>query len=151
MSNISELDKAYAAGLFQGEGSVFAGSRKAKAQSWVVTVNLVNADYACVLWLQEKFGGNLTLDTNKKKNPKWRETLRWYMSARKAKVFLQAILPYLVGHKKAQAELAIELQGRLELNTTHSIPLSEEELAIRRELAHKIQLLKRIQDVYHPT
>jgi hypothetical protein len=106
---LTEVEKAYAAGLFDGEGSIIIDKpRRGKGHTLMLTLALREPE--AVAWLQERWSGSLRPATRR---PKGREAFtcwywRRYTSA--AAVFLSDIFPYLLV-KQAQAQLAIEFQS----------------------------------------
>ena len=98
---------AYLAGFFDGEGSIFID--KLYGMSCVIT--------STTKWALESFrfgfGGNIT-ENKKIYNVSQHTTYQWKVKSTKAKIFLQAILPYLK-LKKPEAEIAIKFQNRKEL------------------------------------
>lgn len=101
----SETDKAYAAGIVDGEGSVSVLRRKSNRASYGVNVRVSMIDQDSILWLLGVFGGSY--DTSNK--TKSGNTIhRWTVHCRKAADFLELILPYLK-LKRSRAEAAIKL------------------------------------------
>lgn len=123
------LNLAYAAGLFDGEGSVFIArgrtNRNKSGLYFSLRIEFGNTNEQAVRWMQCYFGGSVyeryaDIDT--------RRTLwAWHLRGQKALGFLKVIVPYL-RIKKSQAELAIEFQSRQELGRytkTHTNVLDE--------------------------
>ena len=106
---VTELEKAYAAGLFDGEGCIMIDKpRRGKGHTLVIT--LAMRESVAVAWLRERWPGSFRPTT---KRPKEREAFtcwywRRYTSA--AAAFLSDILPYLLT-KQTQAQLAIKFQS----------------------------------------
>lgn len=107
MNDITEVDKAYAAGLFDGEGSVQIpfpkntnGVRYHKLQ-----VSVANTDPRPLLWLKERFGGDVS---HLLRIPKTgtKPGLRWACGNRIAAAFLEAVRPYLI-IKAEQTDIAL--------------------------------------------
>ena len=110
---MNELDLAYTAGIFDGEGSVSLNKKNcwhyASGHSITMVCALSNTDLALINWLQSHFGGSVCLMRNR--SPKWRECWRWSVPCNKALAFLVAIYPYL-RIKKYQAGIAVDFQKR---------------------------------------
>jgi hypothetical protein len=104
MTQLSETDKAYLAGIIDGEGCITV-CKGAKYDNRVVTVAVVMNDREAVDMLFAAFGG--CFFEVKKSNPKWNDSFRWAVKQRKAKIALEAVLPYL-RVKDRQARLALE-------------------------------------------
>jgi len=110
------LNLAYAAGLLDGEGSIFIARVKTNKNKsglyFGLRIELGNTNEQAVRWMQCYFGGSVyeryaDIDT--------RRTLwAWHLRGQQALGFLRIILPYL-RIKKPQAELAIEFQVRQRL------------------------------------
>jgi hypothetical protein len=135
---ISETDKSYAAGIFDGEGSVTINWSKKRYHRIDVRVAMVDSEV--IYWFGTVFGGHVDL-TNKTKTG--RQIYRWTLHCRRAANFLRIILPYL-RLKKLRAELGIELteitrkRGALK-GKEGNTPLHEKELERRHEIALRIR------------
>ncbi len=117
ISNLTVNDKAYVAGFFDGEGTIGIIARKPHQKSKTLNcyhqlhVSCTNTNEEVIKYLHELFGGSIfkAWDTRGKR----RACYRWGLTSRKAKEFLQAILPYLIV-KKQEATIAIEFQAAFE-------------------------------------
>jgi len=95
MINLTETEKAYLAGIFDGEGCVGyykrIGSRR--KYSYVSMVLISQSDFRLMLWLESKLGfGNITSRAGKK-----HFEYHWQTNKKQNVVdFLEAIEPYLV-------------------------------------------------------
>jgi hypothetical protein len=106
---LTEAEKAYAAGLFDGEGSIIIDKpRRGKGHTLMVTLAL--REPAAVTWLQECWPGSLRPATRRPKTGEAFICWYWRRDTSAAAVFLRDILPYLLV-KQAQAQLAIEFQS----------------------------------------
>lgn len=90
---MKKMELAWAAGLFEGEGTVRIN--KPSLRNWgAVCVSVVNTDKQIVQWFQDRWPGYMKpatgLGPNRK--PAW----VWVIAANKAIVFLKAILPFVV-------------------------------------------------------
>lgn len=104
MIELTEAEKAYLAGIIDGEGCITI-CKGARYENRVVTVAVAMNDREPLDLLFNIFGGCFV--TLRKNNPKWRDGWRWAVKQRKAKVVLEAVLPYLrVKHR--QVVLALE-------------------------------------------
>lgn len=104
------ISAEYAAGFFDGEGSV--GVNRTKYGTHLV-VCLGQATTEVLLAIQDLYGGNLYDHTSRAGNDHWQ--LKW--NGRHAYPFLQAIQPFAIV-KRTQIDLA--------LTTTPGIRLSED-------------------------
>lgn len=133
---MNEIDLAYIAGIFDGEGNIGIvkrgkmNGRTVPIYHLVVRVGMCDEDIPKLL--HKTFGGYL--EHRKRPNPKHRDIYTWSMAYGKAVDFLTQILPYLK-LKKEQAELAIKFQngkvrGGGEIGKHGNVFKTEEELAI---------------------
>ncbi len=108
----------YWAGFFDGQGHIELGYRKPTYanrygayifQIWIDQWTKNPLDFYADLI--KTFGGKLI------KHKKRSDSVRWYISGEKARSFLEALLPYLRGNKRA-AELGIALHKRMHTNGT---------------------------------
>lgn len=106
--SLSETQKAYFAGLFDGEGTVGVHcSRKGlNSPSHTMRVSLAKTFEMTLLNLKEAFGGNITAI----KRPGFRQAWIWTLSSQKAASFLESIRQF-VRVKRPQVELALLFQG----------------------------------------
>ena len=103
---MSETDRAYLAGIIDGEGTITVWSGRYDHRT--VTVAVVMCDKEAVEMFHREFGGCLFYV--EKNNPKWKNSWRWAIKSQKAKPVLEAALPYL-RIKARQAETALRLIG----------------------------------------
>ena len=113
---------AYFAGFFDGEGCIVIGNTKHILQCSITSTTK---------WILELFRFNFNGSVSKKMkfHPSNRHDIyRWYSTGPTARIFLEAILPYLQ-IKRPEAEVAIRFQLRKEgmhyPRTGHPIPNSE--------------------------
>lgn len=106
----NQTDLAYAAGLFDGEGSVGviyrkSHSKKSTMRTFGVTASVSMVDEESIVWLCSTFGGRVDVSNRTKTG---RQVYRMQMAGRTAADFLEKILPYLK-LKRSRAEVAIKL------------------------------------------
>lgn len=86
----SELDKAWAAGFFDGEGSImwhqYPGCKDRKLRL-TIGQNKIEP----LLWLKERWDGSIDVQVKGRKNTYYRLVL----SFNKARLFLEDVKPYL--------------------------------------------------------
>ena len=102
----------YVAGFFDGEGSVCISrsKRKDRLVEYVFFVGIGNTYFPVLEFLKGRFGGSLHLNlSSKKRKATYKPFLQWAISGKKAKRFLEQILPFLIV-KKAQAKVGIAFQ-----------------------------------------
>jgi intein/homing endonuclease len=104
-NRLTEAQKAYLAGLFDGEGCIGYYKRKGNRSkySYVSLVTISQTDFRPILWLHEKvgFGTVITKPGKKHVEHQWTTNKRQYVYE-----FLEAIQPYLI-LKREQADLLL--------------------------------------------
>ena len=102
---------AYAAGFFDGEGSVYIRQPHGRAghrSSYSICASVGQDDIRPVLFLQRCWGGCINPGPIR---PNGKCNSRWTLVAASAGRFLRDILPYLIV-KREQTELALEIQSQ---------------------------------------
>ena len=141
---MEDLELAYFAGLFDGEGCVQIAHHKpqrgkrTEQHTLRCSVNMVNKD--CVNSFLV-FRGSMCQKTRDKGNPKWQPQWTWSISSNQALVFLETLLPF-IRLKREQFELAIEFQ-EYRSHTQKANRVSARELAERSWYWQKLKELKR--------
>ena len=107
--SISKIDRAYIAGLIDGEGSIHM-TRKVKYGTYYAFITVGMSDKGVIEWLANQFGNKATecLYMKKgsfKKTPK--PIYRISLQGRRACLLCEILLPYLKVKKK-QAEVLME-------------------------------------------
>lgn len=105
-NRLTEPERAYLAGIFDGEGTVGYYDFRQRHES---TVMITNADPRLMNWLLEKVGyGNV--HTVRKAYQRRKHTVHHWRISNKPRVrdFLEAVVPYLI-IKRDQAELMLNL------------------------------------------
>lgn len=105
------INDAYAAGFFDGEGTIYSASRN-NSKSPTIIVCITNTVAAPLEAMQAKWGGSIYL--NKSPGGRRRPQYQWTLCSRMAKPFLQAIRPYLM-IKHEVVDLAIQHRTLMEL------------------------------------
>lgn len=129
------VEKAYIAGLIDGEGYVGI-AKNFKRRRYHLVINVVTYDKEIPEFIYSHFGGNLIRVRGALKNY-W----RWGTYDKNAKRFLEQIKPFLV-LKKRQAELGIEFATMLRTKggsapgRNGQSPLSEGEI-IQRDMMYQ--------------
>ena len=133
-----ELELAYFAGFFDGEGCIglyWITSKK----GYQPQTQLGNTNKPILKAFQARFGG---IVRSCKVKPFQRPTWQWSINGGGAKIayFLKAILPYL-RQKKEEAETMLEY---IDTITTTTKPIPPELQEIRKKLSERLKELKRV-------
>lgn len=110
MNKLTEIDKAYIAGFFDGEGCISISKYQGpnnRTPVYFLQVVLVQKGISPLFELRELVGVGTIHDRTKYS----KGVYEWRLPARDAAEFLVAILPYL-RNKREQAEIAIEYQSK---------------------------------------
>ena len=100
---LTENDKAYIAGLFDGEGSVDYKQRwekrgAKKYKSWRITMEMSMTDESVIRWTHEILGvGTVRLNIKNKSpssKPHWKNQWRWRCSFREALYVAKLLWPH---------------------------------------------------------
>lgn len=140
---ITEVEKAYTAGIIDGEGyiGIKCSTREhvQRERSHRVYVAVSNTDQKMIKFLHDRFGGSVEYKEFPKKNcrPQW----RWRTSARNAVQFLTLIQPYLIT-KKLHANVAMGFQTTVSSMNKGS-GLDEETLMMRDVCMNRIHQLNK--------
>jgi hypothetical protein len=133
---MGERTLAYFAGLFDGEGCVSVTEVKSKpggrSPTFQTLAQVSMTDRRALHFLLDSFGGSLHLINKEGARPVW----VWSVYQKTAKLFLEAILPYLIV-KKLQADLLIELENGILGRGVHR-RLTDDEVKRRRKIKDKI-------------
>jgi hypothetical protein len=92
-----DTELAYAAGLFDGEGSISL-VRQNNNRSHSPQVSVASNDCEVLVWFQKRFGGSIV--TKQPRKPTHSVSYDWRLTDRRALTFLRIIRPYLVIERK---------------------------------------------------
>ena len=129
IGHLSETEKAYLAGIVDGEGCITMNRyiKRGAVPVYRLFVEIANTSPALKKWLDERFPEKTYWRTGVRQG--WKDIYRWSLSGnRQVMVFCREITPYLV-IKKEQAELVA--QGY--------VHLSEEERAALWQKLHELK------------
>lgn len=139
---MTNTEKAYLAGLFDGEGCIYitAPPLNQRDTKYQLLVHISNNYRPIIDELHERYGGTIQRVVTARKNVNF--TL--HFRSRKAAELLRLMLPYL-RIKKEQAVLALEFQEHMSLfpRGTHPLP---EGTAAKRHVYHLE--MKRLKKAY---
>jgi len=139
--NLTEVEKAYLAGLFDGEGWIgYYLSRTCGAYS--VCVGMLNTDFRALTWIQAHIPfGRVRTKHDGTRRMAWEWTLR---SKKHAKIFLMMIRPYLI-IKADQADLLLShLDAEQAIPYGQGMKIPADFVVRRREVAMELKSLKRM-------
>lgn len=117
-------DLAWAAGIIDGEGSIFVMTQKRKDRerdtNYILRVSVQSTDPYMTKELQSLWPA-AEFSVQRDKREECSNTLKWQVNGKKATKFLKEILPFMrVKHK--QAKLAIEFQETTKKHWKHMTP-----------------------------
>ena len=136
---ITEPNKAYIAGIIDGEGSISIVSNNTKGKkglypSTYIKISVGSSSKDLIDFLVKLLGGCSYKEKNKQNRKRF---WRWSLSSNQAANFIQIIVPYLI-IKKHQANLAIEFykvhKYALHLNPKLTQPYRIKELEFKEQM-----------------
>lgn len=138
----SPADCAYAAGFFDGEGSIQLMAPNKKFGTHIrLKVEISQVDPRPLLWLSERFGGPVRQSDKRSVGTRRRIVYRWYLCGRNALGFLALVRPHLIV-KADQADLAHSFYKTVQRKGGIRVPLSPEALAERLRIKAEIKRLQ---------
>lgn len=125
MGELTEVQRAYAAGFFDGDGTCNIGHGGNNNDLVHVIVGVTQKDRECLDWLVEHFGGTIVRERDR----------YWRWTPKSKEAFLREIAPYLVLKKERVTRL---LEGYYDVAKLRygSRGLPPGELQKRRELVN---------------
>ena len=134
----SETDKAYLAGLIDGEGSIGIDNHGG-IRSPSIRITLTNTDANMLAELKAIWGG--WLSARRKRKLGWKSVADLIWAGKPASKVLRAIEPY-VKAKRKQCQLALQFNETVSSSYTRGVPLKVQ--TYRQELRRKmLELNKR--------
>jgi hypothetical protein len=106
--SVFDPEIAWAAGFFDGEGSVRTTANAGTARQPVARCTITNTDPRPVTKFHDMFGGCVYVRENKLR-PRWRRSFEWTVQGAELDAFVRQILPYSVT-KREQLELLVEFR-----------------------------------------
>ena len=147
--NLSETDKAYIAGIIDGEGCIYIDNwkdtRGRPNRCYIIRVKVAMTDREVPEWLSSVVGGSCRNYDCRKKNNNHKIIYIWSYCGTKTIDFLKIIKPYLkIKHK--QAEVAIEFRKTLFDNhergrSGHFLAISKTIIKIKEKLHKQMKSL----------
>ena len=108
---MQEVEKAYSAGFFDGEGSIYISrGRKLKTgYQYFLCISINNTDKPIIDLFQQWFNGKISINPDTRTR---RKLMRLRIYSIEAMKFLRILMPYLKVKLK-QAQLALEFQEQM--------------------------------------
>lgn len=146
---MTEVEKAYLAGLVDGEGCISITSSSTpnkKSCSFSVSLSVSNTDIELLNHIVAITGiGKITLSSRSRKSrelfPQWKPVYLWRVFAVEMRLLLPIILPYLVG-KRQRAQLVTEFFA-LTKGQGYGSHLSAPEKYVRDQILAELKELNR--------
>lgn len=153
--DLPNIERAYIAGLFDGEGCIglYKRGRKSKSRrgsqgtSYNLRVQITSTDFIIIEWLISRFKGlhycstwdNSKNDDSNRNVNIWKDTHQFVLVSRNAEGFLKCILPYLI-IKKERAILGIEYMATMAYN---GMDLPDKLIEQRNKIFNTLKLLNK--------
>lgn len=129
-------ERAYLAGLIDGEGSIYVGAiGTSRQKTCYPCVAIGMTDRAVIEWAASRWGCAVSYVLKRTKNPNWLDQHFVRLSGKRAQILCLVLLPYL-RVKRAQAELVCTFPCDVRTAPGHTI--SPEVNAVRFALRDKI-------------
>ena len=112
-----QLDLAYLAGLFDGEGCIFVQKvdRGGVIPNYIVRVQICMTNKQVIDKVHDDWGGFYLIHKKDQKNPKHKRAYELVWTSKRACTLLDALLPHMEV-KRREAELAMQLQQHIDAN-----------------------------------
>ncbi len=109
---MNATDRAYIAGLLDGEGCIGVDKIKsrhsARELDFKLRIIITNCNSDVLFWLKQTVGSGCVYQYKKSGNKNWRPVHRWQVVSEQARAFLLEVYPYL-RIKKEIAEIVLQL------------------------------------------
>jgi hypothetical protein len=135
-TGLSELDLAYIAGFFDGEGCVQIRKR---GRRWEGMIRIVNTSFPIMAWLARATGSKLSRRPVAAGNPKGRCSFELCLQHKKAFRWAVLLRPYS-RIKRDELDLLINFRGTISHGATTVSPATE---TLRHEIAATCKALKK--------
>lgn len=132
---ISDVDKAYTAGIVDGEGYIAIMQVDGRFR---VRVEVGSTSECLIEWIHQLYGGFFYM--TEPKNKKWKPVYRFMIQGRKSRALLEDVLPYLK-IKKNQCKIALRLLDTL---VSNGELVDDQTLVLRMRLTEKMKELNAV-------
>lgn len=139
----SDIQLAYLAGFFDGEGSVYLYKRM-KPEGWPnhdIRFQITNTNKDVIEWIHQTFGGQIYYRDRSSQNPNWKPNYWWHANRQIFDRVAPAIYPFIIV-KKAQLELAFEFRKTYSSKNRHHGDMNAIN-QLRDEMVHKMRSLNK--------
>jgi len=117
MNTIADL--AWAAGIIDGEGSIFIMKQQRKdrerGHNYILRISVQSTDPYMTKELGKLFPDGAIFSQDRYKSENWSDTLKWQVNGRRAVNVLKQILPFM-RVKQDQAKMAVDFQETTKKN-----------------------------------
>jgi hypothetical protein len=139
----SEMEWARLAAYIDGEGciSITYHCKKGRYNFFSLLIDIANTDIRLMYWLQEHFGGWLSVNQASATDNRRVPCYHWRMSQKDYVEALEKMMPYLV-IKKEQAEIAIAFRKTFRPSRFNRIRIPNEIMQLREDLRQKMLAIK---------
>lgn len=144
VEHLSDIQLAYIAGLFDGEGTVGIYETKLPCRlggirpAWHFEAQIANTYWPVIQWMLDNVGGNSALKSKGKEH--WRQGYVWRMTGANAEFFMSRIRPFTV-IKGPQIDLALSFRSKFK--QPRRTLQSPEIIAEKRRIVQELKDLKR--------
>lgn len=129
----SMQDICYAAGFFDGEGTILIG-KPTRTCGYRLIVSATQTSIAPMEWFCPRWGGTIS---KRKKRKGRRQAWNWTVTSQLALKFLSDVRPFLIV-KAEQADIAIEFQSR----KFNGIRRTPDVIALEEDSRHRLMSLR---------
>ena len=149
---MTRLERAYLAGLFDGEGSICISrirpnfKNRDRNPRYFLLIEIANTNRPILEWIAASFGGRISLKSGRTSGA--RPCYAWHASKAIAEKFLHAVRPY-AKIKSAQIEVALEYRDTLATFKWHSKQpwTLNRSVQIKEQFRSKLRVLNHRQEV----
>ena len=124
MNTIADL--AWAAGIIDGEGSIFIMKQQRKdrerGHNYILRISVQSTDPYMTKELGKLFPDGAIFSQDRYKSENWSDTLKWQVNGRRAVNVLKQILPFM-RVKQDQAKMAVDFQETTKKHWRHMTTL----------------------------
>lgn len=132
-------ERAYLAGLIDGEGSIQARWRP-KAQSYETIVSVSNTDRAMIDWIRERWPGHVLVNRHVSGPSHHKDVLVWRVQSARAVAVIEDVVEFLIT-KRERADVLLALAATTRQPGRRGY--TPEEHAARQAMCDRMRVLNR--------